>query len=145
MNDERCMACRGKIDQWHYRPHYCFTCGFWMEKGNNFLKNELAIVTPDYIHFTIGPEKRPGPSDFKGSAGAKYYIIFFDGRETPRLVVSENIWYQGEIPEHLRWKFSPNAVLVSSRPMRLAEDDGGTVWMRNDHFEKISNRIGSGR
>ena len=84
----------------------CFHCAFWIwqhsvdEQG----KRDFAII--DGHHYVLEPH-----TDIAwpvGMGGAEHRIRFNDGRE----VVCDNLWHQGEIPEHFRDVMPDNAVFV---------------------------------
>ena len=65
--------------------------------------NSFAIVNG--VHYSIGNEDDTSP--FRGFAGAKVRIKFFDGRE----IISTNMWHNGTIPEEYKKFFKDNATL----------------------------------
>lgn len=95
----------------------CFQCAFWMDKiahpceGTEIIGGHYYIVYP----FVKRPE-----NVLKGSYGKEFYIRKFDGT----LLKSNNVWYQGEIPEHFRDQYPNTANFLSLLTyMRLLKDN----------------------
>jgi hypothetical protein len=58
-------------------------------------------------HYRLGSEYE-GSGAFKGHGGARFVIETADGTR----VVTTNLWYQGEVPEHFRDRLPDNARFV---------------------------------
>lgn len=88
------------------KRNVCSKCAFWMDKiahpdiGNEVIGSHYYIVYP-FV-------KRPN-NVIKGSEGKEFYIRRFDGT----LIKSNNIWHQGEIPEHFRKQLPDTANFLS--------------------------------
>lgn len=78
--------------------NYCGLCYFWHQL--EVVKNSPDSVRIGGKHYFIGKETslEEDPPKWRGIAGAKVIIKFFDGRT----VTSTNFWYNGVIPD--RWK-----------------------------------------
>ncbi|MEA4956931.1 hypothetical protein SDC9_07477 [bioreactor metagenome] len=74
----------------------CGSANFWLEKVEE--KDNPNSVRVDGTHFWIGDED--SKSGFRGHGGAKFIIVFSDGRE----VITTNLWCQGDIPLNYRKK-----------------------------------------
>ena len=82
----------------------CFNCCFWTEWMCR--QNEPETARINGWHYRIGKEMPPTyPSHLLGSAGRRFAIVFPDGR----VVVTHNLWCQGQIPEHFRERLPDNA------------------------------------
>lgn len=81
----------------------CHSCHFWRGYvATKHMKNHAIIGG---CHYVIGNEKEPGETKWRGFGGRKSTILFNDGRE----VVTTNLWFQGEIPEHFLERLPNNA------------------------------------
>ncbi|MDC2372779.1 hypothetical protein [Bacteroides ovatus] len=96
----------GEILRIMSKRNVCSNCAFWMDKiahpdiGNEVIGSHYYIVYP-FV-------KRPN-NVIKGSEGKEFYIRRFDGT----LIKSNNIWHQGEIPEHFRKQLPDTANFLS--------------------------------
>lgn len=79
----------------------CFGCAFWLEQAQE--ERELAIVDEEFNHYRLGAED--ADRYFRGHAGRRFTIQMLDGTQR----VSTNLWSQGQVPQHLRYLFTPNA------------------------------------
>lgn len=82
----------------------CFDCEFWIRKID---WDVLNVVRVNHHHYHIA-EAAPGEY-FRGHGGRSFRVYFFDGR----VVESQNVWSQGEIPERFWDRLPDNAELVS--------------------------------
>lgn len=89
------------------KQQLCYSCHFWTEKLN--LKEEAGRIPVRIAghHYTVVPDA-PRGSPFQGYGGAKQTIKLADGR----VIVTRNLWHQGEIPEHFRARMPDNAEMV---------------------------------
>lgn len=83
----------------------CFTCAFWKDKIDNPVANREII---NGCHYTFHPwiEK---PQAFLGHAGSPYYVLRNDGT----VARSNNVWFQGNIPERFRTQLPDTAKLIT--------------------------------
>lgn len=89
----------------------CFTCNFWMERVNQV--NNPNSVRIRGSHYWIQKENAPKGS-FRGFGGKKFKIVFFTptisiAHNTPRTIITTNLWNQGEIPGRFRNRLPDNA------------------------------------
>lgn len=107
-----CSIC-GELETTHYShwpqmvlSHTCFECDFWIEHIRNDVDNP-RVARIDNHHYTIGPDPKAGDdASWLGFSGRKFVIKFDDGH----IVVTRNLWHQGEIPERFRSMIPNNAV-----------------------------------
>lgn len=109
----RCIKCGAPVDANRYRCSeemtqrcLCFNCNFWAEhiqRDHNEDKDVFVVANGN--HYII--DESPNPY-FKGFGGAKYTIRFNDGR----VVKTDNLWFQGDIPELFRDELPDNAILI---------------------------------
>lgn len=106
----RCHEC-GKRETLHWnaltnhqlhKARLCFDCMFWIDKIN-----ADRAVRVNHEHYMLGEEDATGY--FRGFGGRSFRIYFFDGR----VVESNNLWCQGEIPEHFWDRLPDNARLIA--------------------------------
>jgi hypothetical protein len=90
---------------------------FWGPGGHRDEDDPMRRVVVDGVHYYLG-EDRKESGTFKGFAGRRFEIEFFDGRR----VVTNDLWYQGRIPPKWRERFPDNARFVPQpQPKPLAE------------------------
>ena len=101
---------------------HCFTCNFWMERAAHPHPN--AVITPDFEHFQAeqwGIRQARYKSTL-GFGGRRWKVVWLDGRED----TTNNLWYQGSIPERFRDRFAVNVKSLAeatSRAQHEAEYD----------------------
>ena len=113
VNMYRCIKCGAHVDASCYicseemtRRCLCFSCNFWtghIQRDHNEYKDIFVIANGE--HYTI---VKSSNTCFKGFGGAKFTIRFHDGR----VVKTDNLWCQGDIPERFRDELPDNAVLI---------------------------------
>lgn len=106
----------------------CRTCHFWTGYVDGARRKDIARI--DGKHYVVGP-KLPSSarSSDKGHAGRRFVIRFFDERGE---ITTDNLWYQGEIPERFRDKLPDNAeflpdtkfgmMLLAALPLDIIEE-----------------------
>jgi hypothetical protein len=107
----RCVDCGGFDRALYFREtrerlltdQRCFDCDHFQR----LVGAEWAVITPEFRHYAIG--SGGGHSASRGFGGAKWAVTFDDGT----VVETDDLWMQGDIPEHLQHLFSPNAVVKS--------------------------------
>lgn len=80
----------------------CFSCAFWMEKVD--LDKQGISIRVKGKHYIVGKDF----SYSKGFGGKHWKIKFHDGRE----IETNNLWFQGVIPERFRNRLPDNARFV---------------------------------
>lgn len=96
----------------------CFSCHFWMKQ----IPKDGVIIAGR--HYTIGPEPKKGqPTSFLGMAGREFHIR----RNTGEVIVTHNLWSQGEIPERFRDRFPDNAEFLNGAGFVKIGEHGG-AW-----------------
>lgn len=109
-----CKECGGIISlNWHEDLNktlsdlqVCHNCSFWMARLKESGPN---VVVANNIRYSIGREPGSGENkSFLGFGGAKHEIEFKDGR----VVISHNLWYNGEVPVHFRDRIPNNARFI---------------------------------
>lgn len=103
-----CPSC-GKSYTRRHTPHSyirnnCFDCSFWLEKTDypDDIKNHQVIIDSQHYLF------HETDSFIKGFGGRRFKIQFFDGR----IIETNNLWFQGEIPDQFRSILQDNAVFL---------------------------------
>jgi hypothetical protein len=106
----KCKECKSEIQfKWNKGTNellrinqLCFNCQFWWEK----IAQADKLIRVDGHCYRI-----PKPTVheiFKGFGGAKFKIKFKDGR----VIETDNLWHNGEIPAHFRDRLPDNAEFV---------------------------------
>lgn len=86
----------------------CFTCWHWRDWLEKDKTDPDSIVVQGH-HYHIGEEPKKDTDKWKlGFGGSEHRII----RNTGKLVISHNLWHQGEITEYWRQFFPDNAVFL---------------------------------
>lgn len=113
-----CKFCEAAIqlgfhnDEHLKRLQLCFYCDFWWEKiywranGDLYEGNRVARINGN--HFVIYPDDY---SVYAGFGGRSHTIKFDSGD----VVVTKNLWHQGEIPKRFREHLPNNATFVDTR------------------------------
>lgn len=114
-----CVLC-GAPDSGHWNTstrermlaeQVCFLCDSWLRRADEYNGTSKQVITHEFQHYVIGPGG--GPASCKGFGGAKWVVTFDDGR----VVETDDLWQQGEVPAWLRDRFTPNASLAHA-PLR---------------------------
>jgi len=84
----------------------CYDKNYWLERINKL--DEFVIIDGICYHidknvFTV----------FKGFGGRRFTIKFIDGIHKGETVVTDNLWYNGKVPEEFRIKLKDNAIFYS--------------------------------
>lgn len=98
--DRKCVICRVDftydINNWNDRMfpdnNSCRECQFWYDLWVD--RDDTNVARVGNRHFVIGHETK-GNKRFNGFGGQLFKIQFDDGR----VVETNNLWSQGEIPE----------------------------------------------
>lgn len=78
---------RGEVETIQREQHFCFSCALWTARAKG--ENPLVI---DGVRYSLGP------GNSGGMAGRKFVIEYFDGR----VVETNDLWCQGEVPDWVR-------------------------------------------
>jgi hypothetical protein len=90
----------------------CFNCAFWIEKVN--VHDENVFITPDLQRRHGSVINKNVVKGFIGSGGRNFFVKYNDGR----VMVYNNVWFQGDVPDFLfKWErfncLKPNATIIS--------------------------------
>jgi len=106
-----CKIC-GKLEPAEYFPEIreilrkkqiCFECWHWL--GLIKKKNDPRSIRIKHHHYWVGD----GKGSFKGFGGRYFKIKLFNGK----IIETNDLWYQGEIPERFWKDLSDNAELIN--------------------------------
>lgn len=109
--DDPCREC-GQIFGTHYieplksqliAANICHTCHFWLA-----LVDCKKAIRVDGCHYQDGGKTSGNRTDFNGFGGRVFHVLMNDGSG----FITNNMWYQGEIPERFRQKLPDNAVFL---------------------------------
>lgn len=126
----------------------CHTCDHWMQILN--YQGPMACVRVNGAHFmydTREPFVEDSRYKFLGHGGRKWWIKFL---VADQVIVSNNLWYQGEIPKHFLSRLPDNAVFlprpgateevstssVSSSP---ASSSSASAWVSSSSTRRSSS------
>jgi len=87
----------------------CFTCDFWLEQINSNPNPQENRFVIDNHHYTCLPPETN--SKWAGFGGRRFEIKTNDGRT----IITNNLWYQGKVPERFRDRLPNNAVFVKKQ------------------------------
>lgn len=85
----------------------CHTCDFWITLAEEKANNRVVVGG---VHYQDGGQKS-GPRDFLGFGGKKWIYQ----REGEAVKVTNNMWFQGEIPERFRTLLPDNARFLTDQ------------------------------
>lgn len=118
----------------------CFGCNFWTEKLE--IRDDSNTVRVKGVHYIIGPEKLKNEHKLspymrnavRGHGGAKFMVYFNDGR----IVETNNLWCQGDIPDGFRDRLPDNATFLNSDERGKATDKAKSVKDLLETFSGVS-------
>ena len=84
----------------------CFKCSHWIGLIEDQTIENRTVV--DGRHYIACPKGTVDQYGFRGFGGHNFKIAYFDGR----LIESDNVWHQGEIPERFRDRLPDNARFI---------------------------------
>jgi hypothetical protein len=90
--------------------HICFSCDFWREKL--IIKDNESVFRINGEHYQLGGEG--------GFGGRKFTIKRFD---TEKVIETNKLWSQGEIPKHFRDRLPDNAEFIET-PKAIGHGQG---------------------
>lgn len=115
MEEQKCKLCGesyslnygGEIGRVMVEEGVCYHCAFWIWQHRLDVNGDRDFAIINGSHYVLEPHTDiPWPV---GMCGRKHVIRFKDGR----VVVCDNLWHQGTIPEHLREMMPDNAEFLS--------------------------------
>ena len=84
----------------------CFTCAFWIWQHRLDQEGNRVWAIIDGKHYVLCPHTDANWP--VGMGGQRFTILFNDGR----VVECDNLWHQGQIPEHFRDVMQDNARFI---------------------------------
>jgi hypothetical protein len=92
----------------------CFSCNTWMDKVNEQERGKTFYVTSKYDCYSLGPEpSKESWRNHKGDLGFGGRRWEFELRgDITHHIVSHNVWYGGEVPEHFRDRLKANCTII---------------------------------
>lgn len=108
--DEVCRECGGLVATHYYNreslitKNMCFSCDLWDDRVKQS-KVDSQVVIINHCFYTFKPfVTNKEQYAFLGHASREFKILK-DGKE----IISNNVWFGGEIPKHFRDKMPDNA------------------------------------
>jgi len=116
-----CIICNKEIEKSKYTnttlcSSQCFITDFW----NYYVtqKDNPKCIRIDHTHYYIGSESKDiRDMGFRGFGGRRFTIKHNDGR----LIITTNLWHQGDIPKEFWDRLPDNAVWAKTEPEIAAE------------------------
>lgn len=84
----------------------CFECAYWVWQHRLDYSGKRKFAIVDGYHYVLAPHT--DTNWLVGSCGQKYHFLFNNGEE----LVCDNVWHQGQVPEHFRDIMPDNATLI---------------------------------
>ena len=114
----KCVICGKEIEKSSYSnavlcSSVCFHKHFWNEI---IAEKEQHIIVDGKCYQDGGNVENPSPYTFLGFSGRRFWIKFFDGRT----LTTNNLWYQGEIPEEYQSELPNTARFYTPEHIRFA-------------------------
>lgn len=114
--DEPCRICN-QVFTTSYIPevkkvlierNICHSCYHWSEQSQMVGRKRIIVNGTKYA---VADEAIGSTSIFKGHGGRKFKIQII---ETGEIIITDNLWCQGDIPNHFRDIMPDNAVFLKS-------------------------------
>lgn len=115
----RCIVCGAEFEPNDYVPevaerlsseHMCHSCDFWNMQHELDRDGSRMDAVIGGMHYVIHPYVDGKVQFGKGMGGNTVYVRFKDGR----IVRSDNVWCQGEVPERFLDMFPDNAEFITA-------------------------------
>lgn len=119
----RCEICGGEIEQSQYSnavlcSSKCFHKYFWKEV---IAEKDNYIIVNGKCYYDGGNVDNPNQHMFLGFSGRRFWIHFFDRRT----ITTNNLWYQGEIPDEFRSELPNTAEFYTPDRIKFVNSLGG--------------------
>lgn len=113
-----CVICGKQIERSSYsnKPlcsSECFHIDFWNEMIKE--KDEHIIINGE-CYCDAGEVKNSSQYAFLGHSGRRFWIRFLDGRT----ITTNNLWYNGKIPDEFRDQLPDNAEFYTPEHIKFA-------------------------
>lgn len=114
----KCVICGKEIKQSSYSNAVlcgstCFHKHFWKEI---ITEKEQHIIIKGECYCDGGNVDKPSLDSWLGFCGRRFWIRFFDGRT----LTTNNLWYQGKIPEEFREELPDTAEFYTPEHIKFA-------------------------
>lgn len=110
----KCKVCGKEFQETQYSSEYkdicsseCFNKFYWIEKVSSYQNNPDKFVAIDGSLYYIDDED--SISSFRGFDGIKFVIKM---KDSGKVIVTTNLWFNGEIPKELRNQIPDNAEFI---------------------------------
>lgn len=118
----KCEICKREIEKSSYMhavlcSSECFDRHFWNEKVSWMLAGDVTedggiVVRCQGVHYVI--ESETSNSGFRGFSGHKLIWKFLQGPHKGKVILSTNVWCQGDIPQDYKDVLTDNACLAEN-------------------------------
>lgn len=114
----KCVICGKEIEKSCYSnatlcSSKCFHKHFWKEI---IAEKDQHIVINGECYCDGGNVDQPNKNSWLGFSGRRFWIRFFDGHT----VTTNNLWYQGKIPEEFREELPDEAEFYTPEHIKFA-------------------------
>lgn len=93
----------------------CFNCAFWIEKIR--LHDDQTFIIKGERYHCAGPSvKGENGLIWRGHGGSKFQIKKFG---SDRIYKTDNLWFQGIIPDIFKDEIPDNAEFVKDEPLKI--------------------------
>lgn len=82
----------------------------WYESGDLTPDGSL-VAHADGAHYILGAPMPDAPASWKGYAGSRFQVTFICGPHAGKVIVTDNLWCQGSIPDEYLDRLPPNAIV----------------------------------
>lgn len=123
----KCIICKKEIEKSYYSnailcSQECHTKNFWQEYVST--KNNPYHIVIEGQHYVVGKEETIG---FKGFNGKTFVIL----KNNKNLIVTTNLWCQGEIPLEFREKLPNNGMFLPWIWSEIVRDKNKAIIIDN--------------
>lgn len=117
--DDNCKLCNGLISsnyvtevrQQLIERNLCFNCNFWHDKLIKYESNDPRVfVIEGVMYYRSNDEIDRG--QFRGHGGRGFKIQKLDDED--EIIVTNNLWCNGDVPEHFKDKIKDNAKFITN-------------------------------
>lgn len=137
--NDKCHLCGSEIGLSEYNQkeklvqkmkneHICFKCAFWKDKAEHPAPGREIINGTHYMFNKWNSDDH----GFRGCGGSSHYILRTDGT----VVRSNNVWIQGDIPNHFLDLLPDTAKFITREAYNKLKDNVSFKCERKGCFDR---------